>query len=92
MESRTKDLTKDLKSIGREAKEIIKDTAEDWSDRTLAAGNAALESAKATYEAAQNKAIAGAKMTDKAIRENPYKALGIAFGVGLLLGFLCKRK
>jgi len=78
--------------MGRDAKDAIKETADEWGSRTKAMGNAALESAKSTYEAAQNKAIAGAKMTDQAIRENPYKALGIAFGVGIVLGFLCKRK
>ena len=46
-----------------------------------AAGTAAYQKAQAAYEYAQEKAVAGAKATDEAIRENPYKALGIAFGV-----------
>ena len=29
--------------------------------------------------------VAAAKATDKAVREHPYQAIGIAFGVGLLI-------
>ncbi len=92
MEPRTKDLANEAKNIGREAKEMAEETATDWSNRTKAAGTAAMESARAAYQAAQEKAAAGAKATDQAIRSNPYSALGIAFGAGLLLGFLMKRR
>jgi ElaB/YqjD/DUF883 family membrane-anchored ribosome-binding protein len=92
MESRTKDLTNEAKNLGREAKEIADETVKDWSNRTKSAGAAAMESARAAYQAAQDKAVQGAKATDQAIRANPYASIGIAFGTGLLLGFLIKRK
>lgn len=88
METRTKDLARDGRRMAREAQE----TAEAWSQRTMEVANAAMETAKAAYHAAHDKAIAGAKATDKVIRANPYKSLGIAFGVGVLLGFLLKKK
>jgi ElaB/YqjD/DUF883 family membrane-anchored ribosome-binding protein len=40
----------------------------------------------------KEKAIAGAKETDHMIREHPYESIGIAFGVGLLIGILINRK
>jgi ElaB/YqjD/DUF883 family membrane-anchored ribosome-binding protein len=92
MESRTKDLTNEAKEMGREAKAAAAETMESWSNRTRAAGAAAMDTAKAAYQAAQEKAVAGAKATDQAIRANPYSSLGIAFGAGLLLGFLIKRR
>lgn len=92
MESRTKDLTNDAKDAGRNIKEAATETAEDWAERTKAAGVAAMNSAKAAYQAAQNKTIAGAKATDQAIRTNPYTALGIALSAGILIGLLIKRK
>ena len=92
METRAKDLTNEAKNMGREAKEVIRDTAEDWAEQAKAAGTAAYQKAQAAYQFAQSKAAASAKATDEAIRENPYKALGVAFGVGLLIGFLAKRK
>jgi ElaB/YqjD/DUF883 family membrane-anchored ribosome-binding protein len=92
MESRTKDLTDEVKSMGRQAKDVASDAAEDFSSRASRAKAAAMESARAAYQIAQEKAKAGATATDHAIRENPYASLGIAFGAGILLGFLLKRK
>lgn len=88
MEKRTKDIAK----MGRDAEDTIRETAAEWADQTKAMGTAALEKAQEAYEYAQNKAVAGAKATDRVIRDNPYRALGIAFGVGLLIGFLTRRK
>ena len=51
-----------------------------------------MEAARETYSRMQDKAVQGAKATDKAIRENPYQAIGIAFGVGALVGFLLSRR
>ena len=40
----------------------------------------------------EEKAVEGAKATDKAIRTHPYESLGVAFGVGLLVGVLVARR
>ena len=53
---------------------------------------AAIETGKETWNTVQEKAIAGAKATDQVIRDNPYKALGIALGVGAIIGYLLHRK
>jgi ElaB/YqjD/DUF883 family membrane-anchored ribosome-binding protein len=53
---------------------------------------ATIDSAKATCHRLEEKAVAGAKVADKAIREHPYQAVGIAFGIGLLIGVLATRK
>ena len=53
---------------------------------------AALESAKATCERVEEKTIAAAKETDRTIREHPYESIGIAFGLGLLVGVFIARK
>ncbi|MGA2657205.1 MAG: hypothetical protein ABSH34_06760 [Verrucomicrobiota bacterium] len=47
-----------------------------------------IEKAKEVCERLQNQTAAAAKAADKAIREHPYQAVGIAFGVGVLLGVL----
>ena len=36
----------------------------------------------------KEKAIAGARTTDQAIRKSPYQTIGIVFGVGLIVGLL----
>ena len=38
------------------------------------------------------KAVEGAKAADEAVHEHPYQAIGIAFGVGALLGYLVARR
>jgi ElaB/YqjD/DUF883 family membrane-anchored ribosome-binding protein len=53
---------------------------------------AAIEKGKETWNNVQEKAIAGAKAMDEVIRDNPYKALGIALGVGTLIGYLLRRR
>jgi ElaB/YqjD/DUF883 family membrane-anchored ribosome-binding protein len=43
------------------------------------------------YGRARRNVIAGAKYTDETIREYPYYSIGIALGVGVLLGALIRR-
>ena len=52
---------------------------------------AATEKAKEVGKRLQEQTIAAAKTTDKAVHEHPYQAIGIAFGVGLLVGVLVMR-
>ncbi|MCX6929845.1 MAG: hypothetical protein NT154_42520 [Verrucomicrobia bacterium] len=53
---------------------------------------AATEKAKEACQRLQEQTVAAAKATDKAVRENPYQALGIAFGVGLLIGVVARMR
>ena len=50
------------------------------------------QSAREMGRRLQEQTVAGAKATDRAIREHPYQSIGIAFGVGLLIGVLVNRK
>ncbi len=43
------------------------------------------------YAQARTNVIAGAKYTDEKIREYPYYSMGIALGVGVLIGALLRR-
>ena len=51
----------------------------------------AIEKAKDACERLEEKTVAAAKTADKAVRTHPYQAIGIAFGVGLLVGVLATR-
>jgi ElaB/YqjD/DUF883 family membrane-anchored ribosome-binding protein len=50
-----------------------------------------VEKAKEVCDRLQEQTAAAAKATDKTIREHPYHAMGIAFGVGVLIGVLAAR-
>ena len=47
---------------------------------------------KAMIQRAEEKAVERAKAADKVIRDHPYQTVGIAFGLGLLIGILARRK
>lgn len=89
----------DLKSLTQDAEDLLKATAGDLSDKAKDARTrmaAALERAKSTCEDLQEQAgataRAAAKKADSMIRDHPYESIGIAFGVGLLLGVVLTRK
>lgn len=74
-----------------EAGDIVQDQVEEareWKEKARAAGTAAWDATKATYQQIQERTVACSKATDRAIRENPYISLGIAAGLGVLLGYL----
>ena len=88
-------LAKEIKKIAHDAEDLIKATADDVSDKAREARARlmdAVESAKDSCERLQEKAVAGAKVTDKTIRDHPYESIGIAFGIGLLIGVLVGRR
>jgi ElaB/YqjD/DUF883 family membrane-anchored ribosome-binding protein len=89
----------DLQTLTRDAEDLLKATAGDVSEKAKEARSrvaSALERAKTSYvhlqEQAVAKAKAAAKKTDMVIREHPYESIGIAFGVGLLIGVLVSRR
>jgi len=47
---------------------------------------------KAMFQRAEEKAVERAKAADKVIREHPYHTVGLAFGLGLLIGILVRRR
>lgn len=94
-ELRTDQLVQDLKNVVRDAEDLMKATAGEVGEKARAARErlaAAVDSARETCTQLEEKAIAGAKATDRVIREHPYQSLGIAFGVGVLIGVLVGRK
>ena len=52
----------------------------------------ALESAQEFAGRVRDPAVDYAKATDEAVHEHPYKAIGIALGVGALLGYLVSHR
>jgi ElaB/YqjD/DUF883 family membrane-anchored ribosome-binding protein len=89
----------DLENLTRDAEDLLKATAGDVSEKAKEARTrvaTALERAKATCVHLQEQTVAAsraaAKRADVAIREHPYESIGVAFGIGLLIGVLVTRK
>jgi ElaB/YqjD/DUF883 family membrane-anchored ribosome-binding protein len=51
-----------------------------------------ITAAKLALEDASERARVTARFADRYVRENPWKAIGIGAGVGLLIGFLAGRR
>jgi ElaB/YqjD/DUF883 family membrane-anchored ribosome-binding protein len=78
-----------------DARELLEATAHVAEEKVVEARKrlaVALEKGKDAWFVVQKSAVTGAKATDRAIREHPYPAIGIAFGLGLLVGFLARRR
>jgi ElaB/YqjD/DUF883 family membrane-anchored ribosome-binding protein len=84
-------LVQDLMTLVHDAEELVKSAGGDVAAKSKAELITALDRVKASCRKVEARARAGAKRTDQLIRENPYQSIGIAFGLGLLLGVLVTR-
>ncbi len=91
-----KELLAELQSLVSEAQTMMTDSLSEHSAEAIAnlreRFNAAQERFSEVYQGAKQRVVAGAKCTDQAIRENPYQALAIAAGAGLIVGVLLGRR
>jgi ElaB/YqjD/DUF883 family membrane-anchored ribosome-binding protein len=95
IEASTERLLQELRAMVQDGEELLRAGAQYPSERGSAARErlaAALEVAKDTRRKLEERAAAGMGATDRYIRQNPYQSLGIAFGVGMLLGVLVNRR
>jgi ElaB/YqjD/DUF883 family membrane-anchored ribosome-binding protein len=95
MNTETNEIRNGLNDIADDTRALLAATADVAEEKVVEARNrltAAMSYAKDSCAAVQKKAVASAKATDKAIRDNPYQAIGIAFGVGALVGFILSRR
>ena len=91
-------LMQDLRVVVADAEELLRATAGQAGEKVSAARERIQENlvaAKERLAAAQESMVAktkqAAKVTDEYVHENPWKAVGIAAGVGLVVGMLISR-
>jgi ElaB/YqjD/DUF883 family membrane-anchored ribosome-binding protein len=87
-----KTLMRDAQELFREASNATGERAEDLRSKGLLMLDAALEKAHEVQAVAIEKGKVAAQTTDEFVRENPWKAVAVSAGVGLLLGMLISRK
>jgi len=92
-------LMEDLSAVVADAEELLKATASQTGERITAArirAEGTLHAAKLrladAQEAVMDKAKHAAKETDAYVHENPWKAVGVAAVVGVLIGALISRR
>jgi ElaB/YqjD/DUF883 family membrane-anchored ribosome-binding protein len=95
MNKHTKEESVDMSTLAEDARALMAATADVAGEKVSEARKrlaAALESGKELYGRVREKAVEGAKVADKAVHEHPYEAIGVAFGIGALVGYLLARR
>jgi len=95
MNKHTKEESPDMSTLAEDARALMAATADVAGEKVSEARKrlaAALESGKELYGRVRDKAVEGAKVADKAVHEHPYEAIGVAFGIGALVGYLLARR
>lgn len=92
-------LMNDLRAGIADAGELLRMTADqagqgaaDLRSRVQARMNQAKADLMQLQEAAVDKAKAAGHATDEFVHDNPWKSIGIAAGVGLVIGLLVSRR
>jgi len=87
--------TGDIQSVAQDAEDLMDAATEESGEKLAelrARLSAAMESAKVAADRLQEKTIEAARATDRCIRDHPYQTLGVAFGLGALIGLLIGRR
>jgi ElaB/YqjD/DUF883 family membrane-anchored ribosome-binding protein len=95
MNKQTQATSNDTGTLAEDARALMAATADVAGSKVGEARKrlaAALDSAKEIAGRVREKAIEGAKAADETVREHPYQAIGIAAGVGALIGYLAARR
>ena len=92
-------LVADLKLVVADAEELLKLTAGQAGEKVAAVRDKVqrgLDQAKAKLVDLEDRAVeqtkAAARATDTYVHENPWRAVGIAAGAGILFGMLISRR
>lgn len=88
-------ISNEVGTLAEDARALMSATADVAGEKVAEARKrlgAALESGKEIYGRARAKAIEGAKAADEVVHEHPYQAIGIALGLGAVLGYLMARR
>lgn len=87
-----KTLVKDAQDLLREASLATGEKAEELRNRGLEMLDAAMGKAQQVQTLALEKGKEAVQTTDEFVHDHPWKAVGIAAGVGLLVGMLIARR
>ena len=95
MNKQTQAISNDMVQLAEDARALMATTADVAGERVSDARKrlaAALESGKEMYGRARERAVEGVKAADEVVHEHPYQAIGIALGVGALIGYVVSRR
>ena len=89
------DMEDSASNLADDARELLAATAGMAETKVIEARKRlhdALERSKEAWGHIQERAVEKAKVADEVIRDHPYQSIGLAFGIGALLGILIARR
>ena len=95
MDKQSQAVSNAMGTLAEDARALMAATADVAGEKVGEARKrlaAALESGKELYGRVRDRTVEKAKVVDETVHEHPYQAIGIAFGVGLLIGLLVNRR
>jgi ElaB/YqjD/DUF883 family membrane-anchored ribosome-binding protein len=95
MDKKTQAIGDDMGTLAEDARALMAATADVAGEKVGEARKrlaTALESGREMASRVRAKAVEGAKAADEAVHEHPYQAIGIALGVGAIIGYLVARR
>jgi ElaB/YqjD/DUF883 family membrane-anchored ribosome-binding protein len=95
MDKQTQATSNDMGTLAEDARALMAATADVAGEKVAQARKRladALESGKEICGRVREKAVECSKATDEAVREHPYQAIGIALGVGAIIGYVLARR
>ena len=87
----TEKLVEDLTNLVQDAERLVHATGSHITEASRRELMTSLERLKARAAAMKKQAVAGARATDRLIRNNPYRSLAFIFGVGMIVGMIVNR-
>jgi ElaB/YqjD/DUF883 family membrane-anchored ribosome-binding protein len=95
MNKPTPTTSNDPGTLAEDARDLMAATADVAGEKVSEARKrlaAALERSREIAAKVRDQTVAGAKIADQTIRENPYQAVAIGVGVGVVAGYLLGRR
>lgn len=89
------ELAQDLKRLIQDAEKMLVNSASEQVDETVEELRKQLrekiDHLRSAYEAAEGRVLSVATEADKRIRKNPYESVGLAVGIGVIIGLLLRK-
>lgn len=92
MSATTEKLVGDVKVLAADVEELLKATAAQSGERIAEARMRAQAAIARARTAAMEQSKQAAQATDQFVRQNPWPAIGVSAGIGLLIGLLIGRR
>jgi ElaB/YqjD/DUF883 family membrane-anchored ribosome-binding protein len=85
-------LLQDLNALREDTEELFRATAGTMAERSKSKFLNSVERMKATCNDLRERTSERVQDADETVRQYPYSAIGVALGIGIIIGFLSRRR